>query len=105
MLFFKAYPVEMLRSNVFERSIYERRGLMVDAIDSVLERQRVTRLRDHLTWELNYDSSELLHAEFDCDICATLINYVRNFEKAYKSATGESRTFEEIVDKSEESAV
>ncbi|MEE2875412.1 MAG: hypothetical protein VYD09_02640 [Chloroflexota bacterium] len=78
---------------------------MVDAIDSVLERQRVTRLRDHLTWELNYDSSELLHAEFDCDICATLINYVRNFEKAYKSATGESRTFEEIVDKSEESAV
>jgi|TARA_B110000438_G_scaffold302376_1_gene359870 hypothetical protein len=47
----------------------------------------------------------LLHAEFDCDICATLINYVRNFEKAYESATGHSKTFEEVVDKSEESAV
>ncbi len=77
----------------------------MNTIDSGLERQRVTRLRDHLTWELNYDSSELLHAEFDCDICATLINYVRNFEKAYESGTGHSKTFEEVVDKSEESAV
>ena len=74
------------------------------SINGVRDRRRIELLQNHLLWELEYDRTELLHAEFDCDICATIINYVRNFDSAYKTATGEERQFEEILAESEHTA-